>query len=622
MQSPRAVLWDMDGTLIDTEPYWMAAERDIVESFGNSWPPHHAHAIVGFDLLDAAAYIIEHGEVPLEPEQVVERLLDGVIARLHRGIPWRPGALELLAELNAAGVPCALVTMSWRRFVEPVLAALPAGSFQTVVTGDEVAQGKPHPEPYFRAAAHLGVDATDCVAIEDSPTGVASAVGAGCRVLGVPNVRDIDPQPGVAIVDSLAGLHVADLAELMAMPHDEAPLTSPEERRRRRGRVVLASLAVVALAAAVIGFVVERRTDGDAGPPPLVPLDVWAPYWTLGDTVDELSGRIRSVREVSPFWYRATGATEISIDPNANAAATDEFIRIARRSNARVIPSVIDAMPAGGMAAVLSNPTTRAQHVATVVAFVLDNDFDGVDLDYEQFAFADGRATWGATRPHWVAFIRSLADELHRRGKTLTVSIPPVYDDGRTDTSGFWVYDHGAIAEVVDHLRIMVYDFSTSSPGPIAPLEYVERSIAGTLSVVDDPTKVVLGVPVYGYNWPVATVGDCPPDADGRVSVTARSVHDLLERRGGTPVRNDVWGEWSFEYQLQFDNGETSCTQFRQVHYVDGDGALERIQLAREAGLGGVALWALGYEDDGVWNLIDEAIRRPGAPAIELNGDR
>jgi HAD superfamily hydrolase (TIGR01509 family) len=205
MQSPRAVLWDMDGTLIDTEPYWMAAERDIVESFGNSWPPHHAHAIVGFDLLDAAAYIIEHGEVPLEPEQVVERLLDGVIARLHRGIPWRPGALELLAELNAAGVPCALVTMSWRRFVEPVLAALPAGSFQAVVTGDEVAQGKPHPEPYLRAAEHLGVDASECVAIEDSPTGVASAVGAGCRVLGVPNVRDIDPQPGVAIVDSLAG---------------------------------------------------------------------------------------------------------------------------------------------------------------------------------------------------------------------------------------------------------------------------------------------------------------------------------------------------------------------------------------------------------------------------------
>jgi hypothetical protein len=288
----------------------------------------------------------------------------------------------------------------------------------------------------------------------------------------------------------------------MAMPHDEAPLTSPEERRRRRGRVVLASLAVAALAAAVIGFVVERRTDGDAGPPPLVPLDVWAPYWTLGDTVDELSGRIRSIREVSPFWYRATGATEISIDPNANAAATDEFIRIARRSNARLIPSVIDAMPAGGMAAVLSNPTTRAQHVATVVAFVLDNDFDGVDLDYEQFAFADGRATWAATRPHWVAFIRSLA-ELHRRDKTLTVSIPPGVRRRPHRHLGFWVYDHGAIAEVVDHIRIMVYDFSTSSrpaPSPRSTSSAVPSTARSRWSTT--PPRSCSGVPVYGYNWP------------------------------------------------------------------------------------------------------------------------
>src|SRR5690606_19555637 len=122
------------------------------------------------DLLDAGAYIAEHGPVPLEPDEIVDRLLDGVIARLHRGIPWRPGALELLDDLYLAGVPCALVTMSWRRFVDPVLAALPTGTFAVVVTGDEVDHGKPHPEPYLRAAHALGVAPEDCVAIEDSPT--------------------------------------------------------------------------------------------------------------------------------------------------------------------------------------------------------------------------------------------------------------------------------------------------------------------------------------------------------------------------------------------------------------------------------------------------------------------
>ena len=105
--------------------------------------------MVGFDLLDSAAYMQEHGGVDLPAEEIVERLLDGVIARLHRKIPWQPGARELLADLNEAGVPCALVTMSWRRFVDPVMAALPADSFVATITGDEVpvGRGKPRPDP-------------------------------------------------------------------------------------------------------------------------------------------------------------------------------------------------------------------------------------------------------------------------------------------------------------------------------------------------------------------------------------------------------------------------------------------------------------------------------------------
>lgn len=603
--APAAVLWDMDGTLIDTEPYWMASEHDVVDRYGNgAWSDADGHAIVGFDLLDGARFIAERGEVPLPPEQIVELLLDGVIARLEQGIPWRPGALELLASLIESGVPCGLVTMSWRRFVEPVLAALPPDTFTVVVTGDEVSQGKPHPEPYLHAADLLGVDPAACVAIEDSPTGVRSALAAGCRVLGIPNVRDLDPEPGLTIRPSLAGTTPADLA---ALP-DRAEAV--DKRLSRRSRVLLGALAIVALGAAALGVAVER--GGDPPPPTEVQLDVWAPYWTLRDTVDELDDRLPSMREVSPFFYAATGATEVGRDPNTPAELADDFERRARRAGARLVPSVFDAMPAGGMASVLADPAVRRQHVDTLVAFVVDNDFDGIDINYEQFAFADGRSTWATTRPNWVAFVTELTAELRPLGLTVTVSIPPVYGPGEGPNDGFWVYDHGTIAGIVDHIRIMAYDFSVAEAGPIAPLDFVQRTIDGALAVVDDPSTLVLGIPLYGRNWPIdERDGPCPADADGRVTVTVRSLPSLLERREAEPVRNETTGELSFAYEIEFDDGTDSCTQLRQVHIVDGAGAVERIWLAREAGFGGVALWALGFEDEAAWALIDAEVRRP-----------
>ncbi len=211
---PAAVLWDLDGTLVDTELYWMASEFDVVAAHGGTWSYEHARAIVGFDLLDAARYIRRHGEIPLEPTEIVERLLDGVVARLADEVPWRPGARELLDDLHAAGIPCALVTMSWRRSTEPVVAALPSGTFSALVTGDSVRHGKPHPEPYLTAAAALGVDPSSCIVLEDSPTGVASAEAAGCSVVVVPNVVDVPPAPGRHRVRSLTELDVARLRHL------------------------------------------------------------------------------------------------------------------------------------------------------------------------------------------------------------------------------------------------------------------------------------------------------------------------------------------------------------------------------------------------------------------------
>jgi HAD superfamily hydrolase (TIGR01509 family) len=206
----------MDGTLVDTEPYWIEVEYALVEEHGGTWSDAHALNLVGNDLLVSGQYIREHGGVDLPPEEIVERLLDGVIARIQEEVPWRPGAVELLADLRAAEVPCALVTMSYARFVAPVVAALPKGSFAAVVTGDGVTVGKPHPEPYLTAAALLGVDPTECVAIEDSNTGAKSAVAAGCTVLVVPNHVPVLEGERRVFRDSLAGLHASALGDLVS----------------------------------------------------------------------------------------------------------------------------------------------------------------------------------------------------------------------------------------------------------------------------------------------------------------------------------------------------------------------------------------------------------------------
>jgi len=212
---PAAVLWDMDGTLVDTEPYWIECEHALVAEFGGTWTDADAHSIVGFALLDSARELRARGGVDLPEQEIVERLLDGVIARVAEELPWRPGAAELLEECRRAGVPCALVTMSWRRLADAVVASAPVGSFAASVTGDEVANGKPDPEPYRAAAAALGVAAAECVAIEDSPTGVASALAAGCATLGVPHVVAVAPAPRLTLAQSLVGIGLADLGRLV-----------------------------------------------------------------------------------------------------------------------------------------------------------------------------------------------------------------------------------------------------------------------------------------------------------------------------------------------------------------------------------------------------------------------
>ncbi|MBB2891596.1 HAD superfamily hydrolase (TIGR01509 family) [Flexivirga oryzae] len=196
----------MDGTLVDTEPLWIAAEKELVASYGGVWGDDMAHQLVGNSLIVSGQIIRDNSPVTLSTEEIVDYLLERVIAGMRRHVPWRPGAAELLKHLVAEGIPNALVTMSYESFAGVLIDAVPEGTFTVVVTGDKVSKGKPDPEAYTTAVAALGVPASECVAIEDSIPGVRAAVSAGVPTIAVPHVTAVPEIDGATRVDTLVGL--------------------------------------------------------------------------------------------------------------------------------------------------------------------------------------------------------------------------------------------------------------------------------------------------------------------------------------------------------------------------------------------------------------------------------
>ncbi len=210
----------MDGTIVDTERYWIAAEHALVEAHGGTWSHGQAMQLVGQSLTFSAG-ILQAAGVRLESREIIDTLTAEVIKNVRRSVPWRPGARELLDHLHSAGIRCALVTMSEEPLAREIVASLPKAYFEFLVTGDTVSQGKPHPEAYLTAVRllqeadpELTVD--HCVALEDSAPGVAAAVASGVATVAIPHIVPIPEDPRHIIWDSLAGRTVADLEAIAA----------------------------------------------------------------------------------------------------------------------------------------------------------------------------------------------------------------------------------------------------------------------------------------------------------------------------------------------------------------------------------------------------------------------
>lgn len=315
------------------------------------------------------------------------------------------------------------------------------------------------------------------------------------------------------------------------------------------------------------------------------------------------------MKEVLPFWFSLKSPTRIRNDyitgnPSWPMADT---VCLMRRAGMQIIPSMTDGTAKLVLAGYLANPTTRTTIVNSILNLVNVNGFDGIDLDYEGFAFVDGSSTWTRTAPLWVAFIKELSVALRAKGKLLSVTTPYLYDPSERQ-KGYFVYAWSDIASSIDRLRIMTYDFNVAKPGPNAPISWVDKTVRYAISIMPS-SKVYLGLPGYGRDWITAVQGKCPVSAPPGLKAGAKAATFLMvnaERKAAIdnaiPVFDATVSEATYSYTqtyngLTADGASTSCTVNRTVWYQNSRSYAERMALVSKYRLGGAALWTLGMED-------------------------
>ena len=343
-------------------------------------------------------------------------------------------------------------------------------------------------------------------------------------------------------------------------------------------------------------------------------LSGWIPYYSMNRALPAAIANADIVREVMPFWYtlKFNGAKKLPVVTDLYAPANPSVpisvpLTAMRNAGFMIIPTITDGTSELVLAKLLANPTSRTQVVTAITNLVMTNNYDGIDLDFEGFAFVDKNTTWSSTKPHWVAFVKELSAVLKSKNKLLSVSTPYLYDPAGAQ-KGYFVYAWAEIAPFIDRLRIMTYDFSVSKPGPLGPLAWTERTIKYAISVMP-ASKVYVGIPGYGRDWVTKVEGTCPVEVANVVKVGAkaatfvlRDAAALAQGYGVIPVYDEVLGEVNFTYNKVYSGLTaaglaTTCTATRTAWYQDARSFTSRIAFVSKYRLGGVAQWTFGMED-------------------------
>ena len=316
------------------------------------------------------------------------------------------------------------------------------------------------------------------------------------------------------------------------------------------------------------------------------------------------------MKEVMPFWYSLKSPTVIRDDYATGNPSwpIEDTVCLMRRAGLQVIPTMTDGTDKLVLSGYLANATTRTTLVKTITDLVMKNGFDGIDLDYEGFAFVDGNDTWSKTAPRWVAFIKELSTALHANKKLLSVSTPYLYDP-KEKQKGYFVYAWADIASSIDRLRIMTYDYSVAKPGPMGPLAWTEKTIVYALSVMS-ASKIYVGLPGYGRDWITSVNGKCPTSAPpgligGAKASTFKMNYAAAKAAidGAVATFDEKNSEATYNY-IQSYNGvsttgaSTACTVNRTVWYQNARSYADRMALVAKYRLGGAAIWTLGMEEN------------------------
>ena len=349
----------------------------------------------------------------------------------------------------------------------------------------------------------------------------------------------------------------------------------------------------------------------------------WIPYYSMKTSLPAALNNADLIKEVMPFWYtlKFNGKTkeafvsDLYVRGNPSIPIANPLAAM-RAAGFLIIPTITDGTEKLVLSNLLANPTSRTQIAKALHNYVMVNNFDGIDLDFEGFAFVDGNSTWAKTAPSWVALVKELSALLRADNKLLSVSTPYNFNPAEKQ-KGYTVYAWPQIAPFIDRLRIMTYDYSVSKVGPIGPLAWTEKTVAYAASIMP-ASKVYLGLAGYGRDWVTKVEGVCPAPFANAIKVGAKAATFVMRDAAAlaanyqvTPVFDAKFGEATFTYTKSYegttaDGRSTICTATRTAWYQNAQSYKLRSELVAKYKLGGVTAWTLGMEEP----LAMEAVRQ------------